>query len=110
MQKKDLSPARQQRLVPVDGYSGALALIPPPTPRALNLSGVRSELTRAHAALALLKDLSSRLPNPDLMTRTADRREAVRSSQIEGTSSDPGTLFKCLNLTLPAVGRHWGRP
>jgi hypothetical protein len=21
-----------------------------------------------------------------------------------------GTLFKCLNLILPAVGRHWGRP
>lgn len=105
MQKKDLSPARQQRLVPVDGYSGALALIPPPTPRALNLSGVRSELTRAHAALALLKDLSSRLPNPDLLTRTADRREAVRSSQIEGTSSEIDDLF-----AYEATGNDEGMP
>ena len=33
------------------------------------------------------------LPNPDLVTRTFDRREAVGSSQIEGTQSDMDQLF-----------------
>ena len=31
MRKKDLSPARQKRLVPVDSHPGALALVPPKT-------------------------------------------------------------------------------
>ncbi len=105
MRKRDLSPARQKRLVPVDGYPGALALIPPPTPRSLDLMGARNELTRAHAALDHLKDLSARLPNPDLITRTADRREAVRSSQLEGTSSDMDDL-----LTYEATGSDEGMP
>jgi Fic family protein len=93
MRKKDLSPDRQKLLVPVDSHPGAWALIPPQTPHKLDLISVRDELSRAHKALDLLKDISERLPNPDLITRTADRREAVRSSQIEGTSSDMDDLF-----------------
>ncbi len=81
MKTSDLSPARQKLLVPCVDYPGALALVPPPTPRFLDLKGVGDELRRASNALELLKGLSSRLPNPDLITRTADRREAVRSSQ-----------------------------
>jgi len=87
MKTSDLSPARQKLLVPCVDYPGALALVPPPTPRFLDLKGVGDELRRASNALELLKGLSSRLPNPDLITRTADRREAVRSSQIEGTNA-----------------------
>ncbi len=82
MKKNDLSSPRQKLLVPCIGYSGAFALIPPPTPRVLDLSGLGDELRRASNALELLKDLSSRLPNPNLITRTADRREAVRSIQV----------------------------
>jgi Fic family protein len=89
----DLSPARQKLLVPCVDYPGALALAPPPTPRLLDLKGHGEELRRASTALELLKDLSARLPNPDLITRTADRREAVRSSQIEGTNSGVNDLF-----------------
>ena len=99
MQKKDLSPNRQKLLVPVPDHPGALALIPPPSPQNLDLTGVQNELLRAHAALNHLEDLSARLPNPDLITRTADRREAVRSSQIEGTHSDVDDL-----LTYEATG------
>jgi Fic family protein len=105
MRKTDLSPARQKLLVPVDSHPGALALVPPKTPHRLGGIKVRDELTRAHAALSLLKDLSDRLPNPDLITRTADRREAVRSSQIEGTSSDVDDL-----LAYEVTGSDEGMP
>ncbi len=94
MRKKDLSPTRQKLLVPVDRYPEAQALIPPPVPHRLELKGACwNELNRAHKALALLAEVSARLPNPDLITRTADRREAVRSSQIEGTCSDIDDLL-----------------
>jgi len=105
MHKADLSPARRKLLVPVDSYPGAFALIPPPTPRSLVLSGLQDELSRAREALDLLKDLSARLPNPDLLTRSADRREAVRSSQIEGTHSEVNDLF-----TYEATGSDDGLP
>ncbi len=106
MRKKDLSPTRQKLLVPAEGYSGAQALIPPPTPHKLALTGdYRNKLSRAHKALDLLEEVSARLPNPDLITRTADRREAVRSSQIEGTSSDMNDL-----LTYEATGSDAGMP
>lgn len=105
MRKRDLSPDRQKLLVPLDEYPGAWALIPPKTPRRLDGINAGNELSRAHRALDLLKDLSERLPNPDLITRTADRREAVRSSQIEGTSSDMDDL-----LTYEATGSDEGMP
>jgi len=105
MRKKDLSPARQKRLVPVDSHPGALALVPPKTPHRLDGIKAHDELRRAHESLNLLKDLSDRLPNPDLITRTADRREAVRSSQIEGTSSEVDDL-----LTYEVTGNDEGMP
>ena len=105
MKTSDLSPARQKLLVPCVDYPGALALIPPPTPRTLDLRGVGDGLYRASNALELLKDLSSRLPNPNLITQTEDRREAVRSSQIEGTNSGVNDLF-----TYEATGSGEGLP
>lgn len=105
MKTSDLSPARQKLLVPCADHPGALALVPPPTPRVLDLKGVGDELRRASNALELLKNLSSRLPNPGLITRTADRREAVRSSQIEGTNAGVNDLF-----TYEATGSGEGLP
>ncbi|RNC66313.1 MAG: Fic family protein [Desulfuromonadales bacterium] len=105
MKTSDLSPVRRKLLVPCIDYPGALALVPPPTPRVLDLKGVGDELRRASNALELLKELSSRLPNPDLITRTADRREAVRSSQIEGTNAGVNDLF-----TYEATGSGEGLP
>ena len=90
MRKTDLSPERRELLVPVQEHPGAWALVPPPTPRArdlVGLPGINERVYRARAALGNLQRISALLPNPDLVTRTADRREAVRSSQIEGTYS-----------------------
>src|SRR6266567_6348955 len=108
MRKTDLSPDRRALLVPVEGHSGAFALIPPPTPRVhqlTGLQGLQGEMSRAHAALANLKSLTDVLPNSDLVSRTADRREAVRSSQIEGTNSGINDL-----LTYEATGSGEGLP
>ena len=105
MKKTDLCVARQKLLVPVEGYSGAFALVPPPTPRFIQLTGMHNELIRAHEALSALKTLTEQLPKPDLVMRTLDRREAVRSSQIEGTHSDVNDL-----LVYEATGSHEGLP
>jgi Fic family protein len=105
MQKNELSPARQQQLVPVEGKSGAFAVIPPATPRSIPSRKILSEVTRAHESLGELRVSTANLPNPDLVTRTFDRREAVRSSQIEGTNSDMDQLF-----TYEATGSEDGLP
>jgi Fic family protein len=105
MRKIDLSPERQQLLVALDSHRGALALIPPPTPTHLQLPGLRGEVARAHEALGLLQASVASLPNRNLVTRTLDRREAVRSSQIEGTGSEVDDL-----LTFEATGSDEGLP
>jgi len=108
MRKSDLAPDRRQLLVPVPEYSGVWALIPPPTPRAHDLvgfPGISDRATRARKALDKLQRLSTVLPNPELVTRTADRREAVRSSQIEGTYSGIDDL-----LAYEATGSNEGLP
>lgn len=105
LKKTDLSQNRQNQLVPVAKYSGAYALVPPPPPRSIKSKTILSEVTRAHEALGTLKTSTARLPNPDLVTRSLDRREAVRSSQIEGTNSDVDQL-----LTYEATGSDEGLP
>ncbi len=105
MKKADLSINRQKQLVPVEGYSGAFAIVPPPPPRSIPSKTVSVEVIKAHEALGELKTSVKDLPNPDLVTRTLDRREAVRSSQIEGTHSDMDQL-----LTYEATGSEDGLP
>jgi len=105
MKKSDLCVARQKLLVPVDDYPGAFALIPPSTPLFGLLTGTHNELIRAHEALSALKTLTEQLPNPDLVMRTLDRREAVQSSQIEGTHAEVSDL-----LAYEATGSDEGLP
>lgn len=108
MRRADLSEDRRRLLVPVLDHPGAFALVPPPPPRArdlIGLQGVGEKVARAREALDHLQRLSGVLPNPDLVTRTADRREAVRSSQIEGTYSGIDDL-----LAYEATGSDEGLP
>lgn len=108
MRKSDLSPDRRALLVPVKEHPGRFALVPPPPPGARDLVGLRGledKLVKAREALDALQRLSAVLPNPDLVTRTADRREAVRSSQIEGTHSGIDDL-----LAFEATGSDEGLP
>lgn len=105
MRKQDLSADRQQLLVPLASHPGAFGLVPPPTPLHLNLPDLRGEIARAHEALGRLQAATESLPNRNLVTRTFDRREAVRSSQIEGTGSDFNDL-----CTFEATGSDVGMP
>ncbi|HEX3723781.1 MAG TPA: Fic/DOC family N-terminal domain-containing protein, partial [Nitrolancea sp.] len=61
-----------------------------------------SLLSRADQALGRLDGLSQTLPNPDLFVAMYVRREAVYSSQIEGTQS---TLDDVLEFELDAGSR-----
>jgi Fic family protein len=105
MKKSHLCNSRQKCLVAIKDYPGAFALIPPPTPLSIPLTGIHNELIRAHEALSALKTLTAQLPKPDIVMRTLDRREAVRSSQIEGTHSDVNDLF-----AYEATGSDEGLP
>ena len=60
-------------------------------------------LSRADQALGRLDGLTQTLPNPDLFVAMYVRREAVLSSQIEGTQS---TLDDVLDFELESQGRE----
>lgn len=105
MKSSDLSPALRQTLVPLKDYPGALAIVPPPAPIMVPVAGVDRQIMRAHEALARLQAAVERLPNPNLIMRTLDRREAVRSSQIEGTHAGVDHVFE-----YEATGSPLGLP
>jgi Fic family protein len=66
--------------------------LPPQPP--LDLSGVRQQqLERALLACGRLDGVSTQLPDPDLFLYAYVRREAVLSSQIEGTQSSLSDLL-----------------
>jgi len=89
MRRSDIADDRRPYLVPAHGYPNAWALVAPPTPRLLPLDRRRQHgFAAAHAALGRLQGALERIPNVDMVTRTLARREAVSSSQIEGTRSD----------------------
>src|SRR5580698_8278460 len=89
MRRDQIAKDRQPYLVPAGGYPNACALVAPPTPRMLPLDRRHDAgFPTAHAALGRLQGTLKHLPNADMVTRTLARREAVMSSQIEGTKSD----------------------
>jgi Fic family protein len=106
MRRDHIAKDRQPYLVPAHGYPNACALVAPPTPRMLPV-GRRHEadFAKAHAALGRLQGTLKHLPNTDMVTRTLARREAVMSSQIEGTKSDLHQL-----LTYEATHGTQGLP
>lgn len=89
MRREDISPALRANLVPAEGYPHVQALVAPDTLRRLPPS-LRHEasVANAHAALGRLQGATAHIPNVDMVTRTLARREAVMSSNIEGTQSD----------------------
>ena len=97
MRKSDLSPERRTRLEPVPDKPGVFALDPPPIGPLATFAGRLEAGDSMAEAVRLLEHLraeSARLPQPDLVTRTLIRREAVLSSHIEGTRSELADLFE----------------
>lgn len=95
MRQQDLTPARRRQLVACPPpHANCKALVPPPTPRSLPPTpGVATALREASEALARLSTAATHLSNTDLITRTLTRREAVQSSQIEGTRTQLSELL-----------------
>jgi Fic family protein len=89
MRRSEVAPSLRAYLQPVEGQPHVVAMAPPPTPRQLELDATAvAALDTAATALGELKGSLAGRSNADLLTRTLARREAVQSSQIEGTKSD----------------------
>lgn len=89
MRRDQVQDDRQPYLVPAYMHPNALALVAPPTPRVLPTpERPEADFGQANAALGRLQAALKYIPNTDMVTRTLARREAVMSSQIEGTKSD----------------------
>ena len=88
MRRDEVAPALQQYLQEIEGMSHVCAMVAPPTPRILETGPATNRMIH-EAALALgqLKGFIASGTPTDLLTRTLARREAVQSSQIEGTKA-----------------------
>src|SRR5581483_73899 len=75
----------------------------PPEPPLEFSEGLQLAQDRATKALARLDGMASLLPNPALLIYTYIRKEAVLSSQIEGTQSSLSDLLLHENKQIPGV-------
>ncbi|MGH8320266.1 MAG: Fic family protein [Steroidobacteraceae bacterium] len=83
MKKSDLHRALRATAVPVPGHSGCYAVVPP-EPAFLPVDSLLFPL--AHWEMQVLADAIAAAPHyADLLIHMLNRREAVDSSQIEGT-------------------------
>ena len=80
----------------VTGAERVRAFVPPPLPPepAIRLEGLLSRLSTAERALGRLDGISALLPDQELFLYMYVRKEAVLSSQIEGTQSTLSDLLR----------------
>jgi len=81
------------------------AFIPPPLPdaAALHITSLQGLLDRANQALGRLDGVASILPDPPLFLYMYVRKEALLSSQIEGTQSSLSDLLLFEASEVPGV-------
>jgi Fic family protein len=92
MDKNGFDAAKTGRLTPTIG--GRKAFVPNPLPPArLSAEAFLPELARATQAVGELKGIGRTVPNPLLLIRPLQRREAVSSSSMEGTYTTLSDLF-----------------
>src|SRR5271157_4276827 len=84
------------------------AFVPPPLPPdpPLRLAELQQLLEQANQAIGRLDGLASMLPDLSLFIYTYVRKEAVLSSQIEGTQSSLSDLLLFENDEAPGVPIH----
>ncbi len=100
------SPSRIGRVVATTvGNEVVRAFVPPPLPLVppLDLSGLLSLIEEANRALGRLDGITSILPAPPLFLFMYVRKEALLSSQIEGTQSSLSDLLLFENDEIPLV-------
>lgn len=70
------------------------AFVPHPLPRQWEIArNLLPLLVSAHAELARLDGIGRTLPNPELLLRPLQSREAIRSSSLEGTYASAEELL-----------------
>ncbi len=81
------------------------AFVPPPLPPEppVDLTGLYQQLDRANQALGRLDALTTLLPDTQLFLYLYVRKEALLSSQIEGTKSSFSDLLLFENEAVPGV-------
>src|SRR6201981_274041 len=81
------------------------AFVPPPLPPnpSLDLTGLYQQLDRANQALGRLDGLTTLLPDTRLFLYLYVRKEALLSSQIEGTKSSFSDLLLFENEAVACV-------
>lgn len=75
----------------------------PPNPPIKYDEGLQALTEKASSALGRLDSITAHLPNPHLLLYTYIRKEAVLSSQIEGTQSSLSDLLLFENEETPGV-------
>lgn len=86
MRKSDLHPLLQKTCVPVPGKGGCYAVVPPPVPIQVDVPACHVLFALASRELAALcETIAQHQDTADLLLAMLNRREAVDSSQIEGT-------------------------
>ena len=96
----------QGYLRPVEGLHHVQAMSAPPVPRNLPAStpSLSRSFNEANLALGRLAGATRHWSNADRLTRMLARREAVQSSQIEGTQADLAQLLD-YEMTRSAEGK-----
>jgi len=82
------------------------AYVPDPLPPKIELGKVSGLLEKSVAALAELDSISGRIPNTSLFIHMYVRKEALLSSQIEGTQSSFSDLILFEQNQKPSVSLH----
>jgi Fic family protein len=99
-------PTRLGRLVSTTfGDETVRAFVPPPLPPVppVELGGLMPLIEKANRALGRLDGITSILPSPPLFLFMYVRKEALLSSQIEGTQSSLSDLLLFENDQIPLV-------
>jgi Fic family protein len=78
----------------------------PPSPKNLDLISLQAILAEANQAIGRLDGMTSALPDLKLFLYSYVRKEAVLSSQIEGTQSSLSDLLLYENAETPGVPLH----
>jgi Fic family protein len=91
MDRHGFTAAATGTLIPTIG--GRKAFVPAPLPPALDVTYFLPQLSRATQAVGELKGIGRSVPNPLLLIRPLQRREAVSSSSMEGTYTTLSDLF-----------------
>ena len=92
MDRRDFAPQYPGRLTSVAG--GSVAFVPDPLPPEIKWDAtLATAVAEAQGALGRLAEVGRMMPNPHLLIRPFMRREAVLSSQIEGTQASHEDLL-----------------